>query len=63
MGASGKDYNMKIKLTRDLAHAIAMDEANRRMRKAGRKAWSRGDYNLCVKTFNKLWPVNRDIYG
>jgi hypothetical protein len=54
---------MKIKLTRELAQAIAKDEANRRMKKAGRKAWSRGDYNLCVKTFNKLWPVHRDIYG
>lgn len=53
---------MKITLTRDLAQAIAKDEANRRMRKAGRKAWSRGDYNLCVKTFNKLWPLEYDIY-
>ena len=52
---------MKIKLTRELAFAIAQDEANRRMRKAGRKKWNRSDYNHAVITFNKLWPVNIEL--
>ena len=37
------------------AAAEAAKQANERMRKAGRTAWSRGDYNEAVRTFNKLW--------
>ena len=49
---------MIIKMDYSLAMAAARDEANRRMRKAGRKKWTRGDYNLACKTFNKLWSLN-----
>lgn len=51
----------KMTLTRDIANAIAMDYANRQMRKAGRTAWSEDDYNLAVETFEGLWPVWRDL--
>ena len=52
---------MKIKLTRDIAHAAAWDAATARMRHAGRKAWSRADYNLFVRTLNRLWPLENDL--
>ena len=46
----------RITLTRSFAWALATDAANTRMRKAGREAWSAGDYNVAVRTFNRLWP-------
>lgn len=52
---------MKLTMTRDLAWAAAMDEANRSMRRGGRKAWSREDYNVAVDTFNRLWPLENDL--
>ena len=39
----------------EIAHAAATDAANNQMRKAGRKKWSKADYNLACKTLNKLW--------
>lgn len=42
--------------TYSLAMAAAKDAANRRMRAAGRTAWSRGDYNHSVETFERLYP-------
>jgi hypothetical protein len=44
-------------MTRQIAWAAATDAGNLSMRKAGRTAWSRKDYNVAVRTFNKLWPV------
>jgi len=43
-------------MTRDIARAIAHDTATARMRKAGRTIWNRADYNVAVRTFNRLWP-------
>lgn len=43
--------------TREIANAAAVDEANRSMRKAGRKAWNRTDYNTAVREFNRLWML------
>lgn len=37
-----------------LLHASATDAGNARMRAAGRKAWSRGDYNECARTIHRL---------
>ena len=48
-------------MTREIAWAAAQDEANRSMRKAGRKAWSRDDYNAAVETFDRLWPIEREL--
>ena len=45
-------------MTYDIAMAAARDAGNARMRKAGRTAWNRGDYNEMVRTFNRLWPTN-----
>lgn len=47
----------KNTMTDQLARAAAKDAADRRMNIAGRKAWSSGDYNLAVRTFNRLFPV------
>ena len=47
---------MKVKMTEALARAAGCDEANRLCRKAGRKAWSREDYDAGVATYRKLWP-------
>lgn len=46
---------MKIAMTENLARAAAQDAGNRSMRKAGRKTWSREDYNEAVREFNRLW--------
>lgn len=51
----------RIKLTRDLAWAAAQDAGDASMRKAGRTHWSAEDYNVCVRTFERLWPEERDI--
>jgi len=50
-----------IKLTRNLAWAAAMDAANARMRKSGRKAWDLDDYNSAVATFDRLWPLAAEL--
>lgn len=42
-------------LTEAMAHAAASDAANRQMRKAGRTAWSREDFDLAVNTFEELY--------
>lgn len=42
--------------TINTAWAIACNEANRHMKKHGRTKWSRGDYNLAVRTLNRLLP-------
>lgn len=52
---------MKQVWTYDLARAASQDAANRRMRKAGRKAWSRGDYNHAIDEFNRLYPVHAEM--
>jgi hypothetical protein len=40
-----------------MAMAAGKDAADRRMRAAGRTKWNRADYNLMVRTFNRLFPV------
>lgn len=51
---------MKPKLTRELAWAASTDAGNRAMRKAGRAAWSKDDYNAAVREFDRLWPQELD---
>lgn len=41
-----------------LLRASAQDAASARMRKAGRTAWSRTDYNEAVRTLNRLCAVH-----
>lgn len=43
--------------TYSLAMAAGQDAANAQMRKAGRKRWSRADWNLAAETFNRLFPA------
>lgn len=38
-----------------LAGAIGRDAANAQMRKAGRKAWSREDANLCAHVVGEMY--------
>lgn len=38
-----------------LATDAGMDEANRRMRKAGRTAWDESDYAAACETFEKVY--------
>ena len=40
--------------TYDLLLAALADEANRHMRKAGRSAWSRADYDAGIAEFTRL---------
>ena len=47
-------------MTEAIARAAAMDVGNRAMRLAGRKAWSRSDYNASVREFNRLIPLIAD---
>lgn len=46
----------KIPINANLANAAARDAGNRSMRRAGRKTWSREDYNEAVRVYNNLWP-------
>lgn len=52
---------MKPPLTRALAWAASTDAGNASMRAGGRTAWSDDDYNAAVETFDRLWPIERDI--
>jgi len=49
--------------TYDVARAAGQDAGNARMRKAGRTAWSRADYNESVRVFERLYqPRPRFIF-
>ncbi len=48
---------MHIKMTRELAYAIGLDEANRSMHAAGRKVWNDEDYAVGCETFRRVWPL------
>ena len=43
-------------LTPELINAIAMDAANRSMRKAGRTAWNEDDWNCACALYGELTP-------
>lgn len=43
-------------MTREMAWAMATDEGNRSMRRAGRMTWNQDDFNAAAKMFNRLWP-------
>ena len=43
-----------MKLTADLARAIARDEGNRHMRQHNRDQWNEDDYNAACQTLNDL---------
>ena len=45
---------MKPRITYALAVAAGRDAANRSMRKAGRKAWTRADFIVAARTTNSL---------
>lgn len=40
----------------DIARAAGLDAGNRNMTRAGRKAWSRADFNAAAKAFSDLCP-------
>jgi hypothetical protein len=44
-----------LTMTYDLAMAAGADAANRRMRKAGRSKWSRGDFAAACAEFDRLY--------
>ena len=48
------------RFTAELARAAATDAANCHMRAAGRKRWNREDLECCVRTFDRLWPEEKD---
>ena len=50
-------------LTRELSYAAGRDAGNRSMRKAGRKAWSREDYDAAWAEFNRLWSADNCPHG
>lgn len=41
----------------DMASALLKDTANARMRKAGRTAWSRADYNAGIDVYNRVMRI------
>ena len=45
---------MKLTMNYIFAHAIARDDANRNMRKQGRKKWNKQDYNIAAKRLNEI---------
>ena len=45
-----------LEVTYELAWAAARDAANRSARLAGRRVWSKEDYNEAVQVLNKLLP-------
>jgi hypothetical protein len=47
---------MRLTMTEQIARAASWDEANRNMRKNGRKTWNEEDYNVAVETYDRLWP-------
>jgi len=44
-----------IRMTYELAHAIAMDDANRNAKKHGRNKWNRDDAEVARKVEDNLW--------
>ena len=52
---------MRRQITRQLAHAAAMDAGNRAMRKAGRTAWAEEDADACWREFDRLWPLEAEL--
>ena len=44
-------------LTREIAHASGTDAGNRSMQAAGRKRWSREDYNAAATESNRLHDI------
>ena len=51
----------KVLMTYDLAMACGKDAANARMLRAGRKKWSRDDYNEAVRKFEALYPLEEHL--
>jgi len=51
---------MRKEMDIQLARACAVDEGNRSMRKNKRKEWNEDDWNVSVRMFNKLWPIEED---
>ena len=49
------------KMTYTLAHAAAIDAANRNMRKHSRLAWNEQDYKIAVNTEYTLWWKRLDV--
>jgi len=48
-----------MKMTYHLAMAAGKDAADRNMREHGRPKWNRSDYNVAVRTFNRLYPESK----
>lgn len=54
---------MAIPMNREWARAAGFQVAAESAKKAGRRAWSRADYNRAVREFNRLWPARLDKSG
>lgn len=51
----------RIIMDYDLAMAVGRDAANRNMRKAGRERWNEDDWNVACETFDRLFPLEKQI--
>ena len=47
----------RLPMTRELARHAGFLAADQSARRAGRKAWSRADYNRAVREMHRLWPM------
>jgi hypothetical protein len=50
-----------IAMTRERAWAAATDAADRNMRENGRLLWDEEDYNIAVRTLDRLWDTELDL--
>lgn len=46
-----------MRLTPELARAVAQDAGNRAMRAAGRSTWTRADFQTAAQTLAAIWPL------
>jgi hypothetical protein len=52
---------VKLRMTRELAWAMATDAANTSMRTFERTAWNEEDYDLAIRTFEALCPEAQEV--
>lgn len=51
----------KLRMTYQIAHAVATDAANRNMRADGRSVWSVDDYAIAAETMERVYPVEQEL--
>lgn len=50
---------MKPAVTYKIAHAAGQDAGNRQAKRAGRKTWSRADWNAAARTTRRLLKLSK----